>query len=85
MPHAAEFARWLQSHFGWIPIFDVKGSDPDAAVWDASRYASSAFCAGIAVSMMVMPMACAVMRQVFSQTRRGRRKRHSRSAPPSGE
>jgi phosphate transport system permease protein len=61
---------------GWIPIFashdrraPVVGiSDPNAAVVDATRYVSSAFCAGIAVAMMVMPMACAVMRQVFSQT-----------------
>ena len=68
MPHAAELALFLQKHFGWIPIFDVENTDPNAAVWDASRYVSSAFCAGIAVSMMVMPMACAVMRQVFSQT-----------------
>lgn len=68
MPHAAALAVWLQRHFGWIPIFDVKDTDPDAAVWDATRYVSSAFCAGIAVSMMVLPMACAVMRQVFSQT-----------------
>jgi phosphate transport system permease protein len=68
MPHAARLALWLQQNFGWLPIFDVRNSDPDAAVWDVSRYVSSAFCAGIAVSMMVMPMACAVMRQVFSQT-----------------
>jgi len=40
-------------------------------VWDRSRYTASAFCAGIAVAMMVLPMACAVMRQVFSQTPQG--------------
>ncbi|WP_337191897.1 phosphate ABC transporter permease subunit PstC [Nocardioides flavescens] len=68
MPHAAELALWLQRHLGWIPIFQVADTDPNAATWDATRYVSSAFCAGIAVSMMVMPMACAVMRQVFSQT-----------------
>lgn len=67
MPHAARLALWLQQHLAWIPVFDV-GADPDAAVWDASRYTASAFCAGIAVSMMVLPMSCAVMRQVFSQT-----------------
>ena len=67
MPHAAELALWLQQHLGWIPIFQVD-ADPDAAVWDASRYTASAFCAGIAVAMMVLPMSCAVMRQVFSQT-----------------
>ncbi|GAA1503221.1 phosphate ABC transporter permease subunit PstC [Nocardioides humi] len=68
MPHAASFATFLQRHLGWIPIFEVKDTDPDAAIWDASRYTASAFCAGIAVAMMVLPMACAVMRQVFSQT-----------------
>jgi phosphate transport system permease protein len=71
MPHAAAFALWLQKHFGSIPLSDVKNTDPDAAVWDATRYTASAFCAGIAVSMMVLPMACAVMRQVFSQTPQG--------------
>ncbi|TIC84567.1 phosphate ABC transporter permease subunit PstC [Nocardioides sp. GY 10127] len=68
MPYAGELALFLQKHLGWIPVFDVRGSDPNAAVPDATRYVASAFCAGIAVSMMVMPMACAVMRQVFSQT-----------------
>ncbi|MEQ7847570.1 phosphate ABC transporter permease subunit PstC [Nocardioides kribbensis] len=68
MPHAAELALWLQRNLGWLPFFQVRDTDPDAAVWDTSRYVGSAFCAGIAVSMMVMPMACAVMRQVFSQT-----------------
>ncbi len=65
-PHASEVALWLHRNLGWIPIFDV-GADPDAAVWDQTRYTASAFIAGIAVAMMVTPMACAVMRQVFSQ------------------
>lgn len=70
MPHAAALARWLQDNAGWIPLFTVD-ADPDAAVWDSSRYIASAFCAGIAVAMMVLPMSCAVMRQVFSQTPSG--------------
>ncbi len=65
-PHASEFALFLQKHFGWIPFFAVD-ADPNAATWDRSRYTASAFCAGLAVAMMVLPMACAVMRQVFSQ------------------
>ena len=82
MPHAAELARWLQMHFGWLPFFQVHtldanggiiNADPHAAVWESARYISSAFCAGIAVAMMVMPMACAVMRQVFSQAPLGER------------
>jgi phosphate transport system permease protein len=71
MPRAAHLAIWLQDNFGWIPIFDVKGTDPNAAVPDLTRYAASMFCAGIAVAMMVLPMSCAVMRQVFSQTPEG--------------
>jgi phosphate transport system permease protein len=67
MPHAAALSLWLHQHLGWIPLFDVE-ADPHAAVWDQSRYIGSAFCAGIAVAMMVLPMSCAVMRQVFSQT-----------------
>jgi phosphate transport system permease protein len=67
MPYAAEFALWLQQNFEWVPFFQV-GADPDAAVWDQTRYIGSAFAAGIAVAMMVLPMSCAVMRQVFSQT-----------------
>ena len=72
MPHAAALAHWLQQHLGFLPFFKVD-ADPDAAVWDASRYVASAFCAGIAVAGMVLPMACAVMRQVFSQAPVGER------------
>ena len=83
MPHASELAAWLNAHLGWIPIFAVNTVsadgqslvpiDPHAAVADAGRFTSSAFCAGIAVTMMVMPMAAAVMRQVFSQAPLGER------------
>ncbi len=59
-------SHWLQQHASWIPIFEVQ-TDPNAPVWQQSRYIGSAFVAGIAVSFMVIPMACAVMRQVFSQ------------------
>jgi phosphate transport system permease protein len=71
MEYAADFAIWLDRNFGWIPIFDVVGGNPDAPQPVLPQYAFSAFCAGIAVAMMVMPMACAVMRQVFSQTPQG--------------
>ena len=69
-PHASQFAHFLHQHLGRIPVFSVD-TDADAAVPDASRYTASAFIAGIAVAMMVLPMACAVMRQVFSQTPAG--------------
>ncbi|MBU4336570.1 MAG: phosphate ABC transporter permease subunit PstC [Actinobacteria bacterium] len=71
-PLASELARWLQAYLGWMPWFHVN-SDPHAAQWQALQYSSSAFIAGIAVAMMVLPMAAAVMREVFSQTPIGER------------
>ena len=68
MPYAADLGVWLDRNLGWIPFFDVTNADPNAAVPDVSRYSFSMFAAGIAVAMMVLPMSCAVMRQVFSQT-----------------
>ncbi len=71
-PHALYVARWIQQHFGWIPIFQVD-TDPNAATLAATRYTASAFIAGMAVAMMVLPMAAAVMRGVFSQAPSGER------------
>lgn len=50
-------AEFLDQHFGWIPIFHSS----------TGRYDSSYFIAGTAVSLMVLPIATSVMRQVFSQ------------------
>jgi phosphate transport system permease protein len=71
-PHAIYISRWLHQNLGWIPIFNVD-TDPNAATWAQSRYTSSAFIAGIAVAMMVIPLAAAVMRGVFAQAPIGER------------
>jgi len=71
-PHAINLARWLSQYLGWIPIFKVD-TDPNAAVWQQSRYTSSAFIAGLAVAMMAIPLASAVMRAVFDQAPLGER------------
>ncbi len=71
-PHAIHVARWMHQYLGWIPIFRVD-TDPSAAAWAQTRYTASAFIAAIAVSMMVLPMACAVMRGVFAQAPMGER------------
>jgi phosphate transport system permease protein len=71
-PHAIQIGRWLSQYFGWLPIFHV-GTNPNAAVWQQSRYTSSAFVAGLAVAMMATPLACAVMRSVFDQAPPGER------------
>ena len=65
-PHAIELARWLAQHMSWVPIFHVD-TDPGAAVWAQTRFTASVFVASFPVAMMILPMACAVMRGVFAQ------------------
>ncbi len=72
MPHASDVARWLQTYLGFVPFFHVD-TDPTAAQYEQTRYTGSAFVAGIAVAMMVLPMAAAVMRDVFAQAPAGER------------
>lgn len=59
------FGHWMHQHLGFVAIFTVN-TDPNAANWAQSSYIGSAFDAGVAVSFMIIPMAAAVMRQVFS-------------------
>jgi len=66
-------SRWLSTWFGWIPFFDVAGADPNDPLSNATVYTASAFVAGLVVAMMVMPIQCAVMREVFSQVPNGER------------
>jgi phosphate transport system permease protein len=66
-PRTVYIARWIQQNLGFIPIFHV-GTDPNAATWAPSKYTASAFIAGLTVSIMVIPLCCALMREVFSQT-----------------
>jgi phosphate transport system permease protein len=73
MPHLRFVSRWIATWFGWIPIFDVPGADPRAAAFPQYRYQQSFFVAGVVIAMMVIPLACAVMRNVFDQAPIGER------------
>jgi phosphate transport system permease protein len=66
-PHALYLSRWLNEYLGWIPLFHVAGGDPRAPAFTISQYDASPFIAGMVVSMMVIPLACAVMLGVFGQ------------------
>jgi phosphate transport system permease protein len=66
-------SHWLHEYLGWLPFFHVNDADPRAAAWPMTRYGSSAFIAGLTVAMMVIPLACAVMRGVFAQAPLGER------------
>jgi phosphate transport system permease protein len=71
-PRLIPVAHWLHQNLGFIPIFDVD-TDPDLPAWAQSEYTGSAFVAGLVVAMMVIPIACAVMQDVFSQAPTGER------------
>jgi phosphate transport system permease protein len=62
-PIILPFCNWLATKLGWIPIFHT----------DRPDYTSSTFIAGVVVSLMVMPIACSIMREVFSQAPPGER------------
>jgi phosphate transport system permease protein len=66
-------SRWLNTWFGWLPFFHVVGADPSSPLASASVYTASTFIAGVVVAMMVMPIQCVVMREVFSQVPPGER------------
>jgi phosphate transport system permease protein len=71
--HVVGLARWISTWFSWIPIFKVTGASPHSPLANATVYTASAFIAGIVVALMVMPIQCSVMREVFSQVPPGER------------
>jgi phosphate transport system permease protein len=66
-------ARWIATYFGWIPVFRVTGAQPGDPLASQSVYTKSTLLAGLVVAMMVTPIACAVMREVFAQAPVGER------------
>lgn len=65
--------RWLAHYFGWIPFLHVDGADSNNPTATGTVYTSSTFIAGIVVAMMVTPIICSIMREVFSQAPLGER------------
>lgn len=65
-------SQWISTYFGWIPIFAVT-DDAGARITDAGAFTSSAFIAGIVVSLMIVPTQTSVMREAFSQAPLGER------------
>jgi len=66
-------SRWISTWFSWIPIFEVTGADPGSPLSNQTVFTASAFIAGVVVSLMVMPIQCSIMREVFSQVPIGER------------
>jgi phosphate transport system permease protein len=66
-------ARWISTWFGWIPLFRVDGADPRDPLAPMPAYTSSTFIAGTVVALMITPIMCSVMREVFGQAPAGER------------
>ncbi len=66
-------SRWISTWFGWIPIFAVSGADSNNPIADATVFTASTFIAGLVVALMVVPIQCSIMREVFSQVPIGER------------
>jgi phosphate transport system permease protein len=66
-------ARWIATYFSWIPIFRVDGFDPNDPLSSVTLFTSSTFVAGIVVALMITPIICSIMREVFSQAPIGER------------
>lgn len=66
--HLLEVAQWLSVHLGGLLPF-LRVDVPDSP----SSYTSSAFIAGIAVGVVVLPTVTSIMREVFSQAPIGER------------
>ncbi|WP_341578152.1 phosphate ABC transporter permease subunit PstC [Microbacterium schleiferi] len=65
-------SQWISTYFSWIPIFAVTNPDGTPAS-DASAFTSSAFIAGIVVSLMIVPTQTSIMREAFMQAPPGER------------
>ncbi|MHC3470122.1 phosphate ABC transporter permease subunit PstC [Streptomyces sp. 7R007] len=71
--HVIGLSRWLSDWFGWIPPFRVDGTQPGEPLASTSVYTASTFVAGLVVALMVAPIQCSVMREVFTQAPAGER------------
>jgi phosphate transport system permease protein len=71
--HIVGVARWLATWLAWIPIFKVSHYDPTNPLASASVLTASTFVAGVVVALMIAPIQCSIMREVFSQAPAGER------------
>ncbi|SDU73014.1 phosphate ABC transporter permease subunit PstC [Jiangella alkaliphila] len=72
-PHVIGLSRWLATWLDWIPFLQVDAFDPDDPLLSMSVFTASTFIAGIVVALMITPIICSIMREVFSQAPPGER------------
>ena len=72
-PNILNVSQFIATWFGWIPIFHVDGFDPSDPLTSPTIFTASTFIAGVVVAMMVAPIICSIMREVFTQAPIGER------------
>lgn len=68
-PRLITLSKWLADNMSWVPFFKVN----EQYGTSLGVFPSSTFVAGVVVSLMVIPICTAVMREVFSQAPAGER------------
>jgi len=71
--HVIGVSRWLTTWFGWIPIFKVSTFHPSNPTSSLSVLSAGSFIAGLVVALMIAPIQCSLMREVFAQAPAGER------------
>lgn len=72
-PNMTGLARWISTHFGWVPFLRVDGVDPADPLSSETVFTSSSFIAGLVVGLMITPLLTSIMREGFSQAPVGER------------
>ena len=72
-PNILPVSQWIATVLGWIPIFAVTDFDAADPLTSPTIFTASTFIAGTVVAMMVAPITCSIMREVFMQAPMGER------------
>lgn len=72
-PGILPVSQWLATNFAWTHLFAVTGFDANDPLASPTQFTSSTFIAGLVVALMVAPITCSIMREVFTQAPLGER------------
>lgn len=72
-PSILPVSQWLATTLGWTHLLYVDGFDANDPLASPTQFTSSTFIAGLVVALMVAPITCSIMREVFTQAPLGER------------
>jgi phosphate transport system permease protein len=71
--HIVPLSTWINTYFGWIPLFKVDGIEEANGLSNPALFTSSMFIGGLVVGMMIVPIQTSMMREAFSRAPAGER------------